>query len=95
MFLAVDLAKYHPEKPQIAQAVSIIDNDNIEVLWYCGTWSGPWKVYKRREGRNMVESKEVIPKSSVKLFNFTFTQGGKLKQAVKDQLRALYSTNKP
>lgn len=39
----------------------------------------------------MVDVKEWIPKSSVKLLNFKFTNAGKLKQSVKNKLKAIYS----
>lgn len=91
MLLAVDVKKYQPEKPQIAKVLSIKDQDEIEVLWYYGTWSSSWRVYKIRQGRNMVESKEVIPITAVKLFNFSLTAAGKLRQSVKTQLKELYT----
>lgn len=89
MLASVDLPKYYPEKPQIGKILSI-DKDDVELLWYYGTWSGPWKVFKKRQGRSMVDMKEVIPKSSIKLFNFTLTNAGRLKQATKTHLKMLY-----
>ena len=91
MLLAVDVEKYQPEKPQIAKLISIKEQGDIEVLWYYGTWSGSWRVYKVRRGRNTIESKEVIPISTVKLFNFTLTPAGKLKQSIKTKLRDIYT----
>lgn len=38
----------------------------------------------------MVDVKETISVSSVKLFNFKFTSSGKLKQSVKKDLRNIY-----
>ena len=52
--------------------------------------SGPWKVFKKRQKREMVEVKEVIPTSSVLLTGFNFTQASKLKQATRDQLKPMY-----
>jgi len=91
MFVAVDLEKYRPEKPQIAQVIEC-KGENIEILWYSGTWSTSWRVYKKRQGRNMIEVKETIAKAAVKLFNFTLTNTGKLKQSVKNQLKEIYSS---
>lgn len=89
MLSAVDVEKYQPEKQQIAKVLSMKDQGEIEVLWYYGTWSGSWHVYRVRQGRNMIESKEVIPLNTVRLFNFTFTL--KLKQSIKTKLREIYT----
>lgn len=89
MLVAVDLPKYHPERPQIAQVLER-KGEQIEVLWYHGTWTTTWCIFRKRQGRNMVDVKETISVSSVKLFNFKFTSSGKLKQSVKKDLRNIY-----
>lgn len=91
VLVALDVESYRPEKPQIAEVISLSDDKKtIEILWYIGTWSGAWKIYKKRRGREMVESREIVPITTVKLSGFTFTKSGKLKQAVKSQLQNIY-----
>jgi len=92
MLAAFNLEKYKPEKPQIAKVLVLKEDGMIEVLWYYGSWSGNWRIYKKREGRNLIESKEIVSIYSVKLFNFIFTPLGKLKLSVKDDLKALYGS---
>lgn len=87
--VAVNIPKYRPEKPQIGRVLSINESD-MEVLWLLGTWTGAWKVFKKRQNREMVEVKEVIPTASVLLAGFNLTQTGKLKQATKDKLKPMY-----
>ena len=88
MMVALNLEKY-PEKPQIAKVLSIT-GDNVEVLWYHGTWTGPWRVHKVRKGRNMVDNKETVSRDAIKIFNFTLTPMNNLRNLVKDKLKAIY-----
>ena len=92
MLVALDMEKYSEEKPQIATVLSM-EGEEIEVLWYYGTWTGSWRVHKKREGRSFIENTETVPKSSVKLFNFTLTPLNKLRQSVKEQLKLIYKMN--
>ena len=55
-----------------------------------------WKIAKRRDTRNkhkFVEWKDIIPKTSIILFDFELTSTGRLRKATTEHLQKLYSEN--
>lgn len=79
---------HYDDLPQIAKVLGVT-TDTIEVEWYGGSWTTVWKPVKRRDGRHLIPWAEIIPKSCVKLFDFSLTETGKLtKQRLKEAYKA-------
>ena len=84
-FVALRLAKYDDEVPQIAKVVAL-DELNVTVQWWMGSFSDNWREWK--ENKKVVEEtfhRNAIIKSGIK-----FTASKRLSQAIKQELRKLY-----
>ena len=42
------------ERPQLAKVLHVGQN-KLKVQWFDGSWSGKWKIYKYKVGRNVME----------------------------------------
>jgi len=85
--VAVRSAKY-TEKPLIGQ-VTAVNEGNITINWYIGTYSGNWKEWKgRQEGKPVIFS-DSIPYKDV-LLSVSFTKSMKLPPKTVAALKELY-----
>ena len=91
MTVAVYLPQYRDELPIIEKVVSF-DSENAEVEWYVGSYSGVWKVCKRRQGRELVPWRETIPQECI-LFPVNFTKSFRLRKCTVDQLKEAYKNS--
>ena len=89
--MAVKSTKYC-ERPLIGKICDIDtpDSGRVEMEWMVGTYSGPWKEWKEREGGKTVVFTENISKEDIKLKNITFTPGKRVIPATIKALKALY-----
>lgn len=81
---------HYNDLPQIGKVLSMSEN-TLEVDWYAGSWTTMWKQAKKRSGRQLIPWTEHIPKSSVRLFDFTLTEAGRLRKATVQRLKEAYS----
>ena len=86
--VAVFLPQYKDELPTIGKVVSC-DENSAEVEWYVGSYSGVWRVCKKRSGRTTVPWRETIPKESI-LFPINFTKSLRLSKSCADKLKQAY-----
>ena len=77
-------------RPLIARVLSSSDNE-LEIVWLEGTYSGAWKVAKKKDGRRVVDWIDTVPKEAVILFDFELTKTNKLRKATVQHLKAAYS----
>ena len=57
----------HPQWNPLIGEVKAVHPESFTVLWWTGTYSGKWKVSKRREGRSMVDWMEKLEYGQVLL----------------------------
>ena len=86
-FVAVISDKYN-DRPLIGHITKIGQTD-IQIDWYIGTYTGIWRPWKGRDGRNTVTFTETIPKQDI-LRTVTFTKGMRLPGSLVSDLRSLY-----
>ncbi|KAK3735320.1 hypothetical protein QZH41_018723 [Actinostola sp. cb2023] len=89
MLVALDLEQYR-ERPLIGVVREIME-DNILISWYGGSWSTKWSLAKKKEGRQWVEWLEEVESKYVVLFDFNFTNKGKLRLPTIRHLKDVYS----
>lgn len=91
---AMDIvATYCPkykDRPQIAQVVQK-SKGGYSVHWMTGSYSGPWTVAKKRDGRKKVPWVEAIKESDIIYKKISLNSGQKLSNKVVQKLRALYA----
>ena len=56
MLVAVDLKKYD-DRPLLGRVVEVREEE-VELEWFVGTYSGMWKEWKGRDGRRVITFKE-------------------------------------
>ena len=82
-----------PTEPAIGE-VTDIGIDDINLKWMEGTYSTAWHYYKildARDRRKKVDWIQSVPRSSILLFNFTFTKTNHLKKKTVLKLKELYT----
>ena len=77
-------------KPLIAKVLEV-NEETIDVVWLEGSYSKAWKVAKKKEGRDLVDWIDTVPKSSVILFDFQLTRSDRLRKATIKHLKAAYT----
>ena len=88
-FVAVYCPKY-VELPQIGRVLSV-DDSNVEVEWWLGTYSGTWRVWKTREAQKYTIVTEILPRVAV-LTGLEFTKAKRLPTAMAHKLKDLYKS---
>ena len=88
MMVACFVADYCDEIPQIGEVLEV-NNENIQLHWWDGTYSGSWKALTKKQGRASVPWTEMVTKSSV-LFEVSLTKGLKLSKATQEKLHKAY-----
>lgn len=84
-FVALRLAKYDDEVPQIAKVVAM-DELNVTVQWWMGSFSDSWREWK--EKKKVVE--ETFHRNAIIKSGITFTASKRLSHAITQELRKLY-----
>ncbi|XP_041825130.1 nipped-B-like protein B [Melanotaenia boesemani] len=87
--IAICCPKYK-DRPQIARVVQKTRN-GYSIHWMTGTYSGPWAVAKKRDGRKKVPWVDNIKESDIIYKKIFLTSGQKLTNKVAQTLRALYA----
>ena len=77
-------------RPLIARILSSSDNE-LEIVWLEGSYTGAWKVAKKKDGHTLVDWTDRVPKQSVILFDFELTKSNRLRKATVQHLRAAYN----
>lgn len=77
-------------RPLLARVLSTSDS-HLEITWLEGSYTGIWKVAKRKAGRTLVDWTDTVPKESVILFDFELTKTNKLRKATVKHLKATYN----
>lgn len=88
MLVALDLEEY-TERPLIGEVKETL-GENVRIVWYSGSWTRSWTPAKKREGTGWVQWMEVVPKDSIILFDFSLTEGGKLRSHSVHHLKEQY-----
>jgi len=78
------------QRPLVAR-VTDINGDNLDIVWLEGSYTRPWKVARKKEGRAVVDWTDTVPKSSVILFDFKLTNTSRLRKATVEHLKDVYS----
>ena len=89
MLVAVRSTKY-PDRPLIGRVIAI-GEDDVQIEWMVGTYSGSWKEWKGREGGKTVIYKDSIPKEDILYTGITLTATKKLKASIVNTLKSLYA----
>ncbi|XP_041815980.1 nipped-B-like protein isoform X1 [Chelmon rostratus] len=87
--VAICRPKYK-DRPQIARVVQKTKN-GYSIHWMTGSYSGPWAVAKKRDGRKKVPWVDTIKESDIIYKKISLTSGHKLTNKVAQTLRALYA----
>uniref|UniRef100_A0A8C5EAP6 Nipped-B protein n=1 Tax=Gouania willdenowi TaxID=441366 RepID=A0A8C5EAP6_GOUWI len=87
--IAICCSKYK-DRPQIAQIIRKIKG-GYSVHWMTGSYSGPWVVAKKRDGRKKVPWVDSIRESDIIFRKISLTSGQKLSPKVAQTLRKLYA----
>uniref|UniRef100_A0A3Q4MC51 Nipped-B protein n=1 Tax=Neolamprologus brichardi TaxID=32507 RepID=A0A3Q4MC51_NEOBR len=87
--VAIYCRKYK-DRPQIARVVQKTRN-GYSIHWMTGSYSGPWAVAKKRDGRKKVPWVDNIKESDIICKKISLTSGQKLTNKVAQTLRALYA----
>ncbi|XP_072228072.1 nipped-B-like protein B isoform X4 [Leuresthes tenuis] len=87
--IAICCPKYK-DRPQIARVVQKT-RSGYSIHWMTGTYSGPWVVAKKRDGRKKVPWVGNIKESDIIYKKISLTSGHKLTNKVAQTLRALYA----
>ncbi|XP_077478659.1 nipped-B-like protein B isoform X2 [Stigmatopora argus] len=87
--VAICCPKYK-DRPQIARVVHKTKS-GYSVHWMSGSYSGPWAVAKKRDGRKKVPWLDNIKESDIIYKKISLTSGHKLTNKVAQTLRALYA----
>lgn len=80
----------YKDRPQIARVVQKIKN-GYSIHWMTGSYSGPWVVAKKRDGRKKVPWVDTIKESDIIYKKISLTSSQKLSNKVAQTLRALYA----
>ena len=78
-------------RPLLAKIMKVHDSD-LDIVWLEGSYTRPWKVAKKKEGRAMVDWTDKVPKSAVMLFDFQLTITNRLRKATVQHLKETYNT---
>ncbi|KAJ0013105.1 hypothetical protein NQD34_017439 [Periophthalmus magnuspinnatus] len=81
----------YKDRPQIAKVVEK-NRKGYSIHWMTGTYSGPWSVAKKKDGRKKVPWVDTVKESDIIYKKITLTSGQKLSNKVVQTLRALYAT---
>ncbi|XP_058473856.1 nipped-B-like protein B isoform X2 [Solea solea] len=87
--IAICCPKYK-DRPQIARVIQKTKS-GYSIHWMSGTYSGPWTVAKKRDGRKKVPWVDTIKESDIIYKKIPLTSGQKLTNKVAQTLRALYA----
>uniref|UniRef100_A0A3Q1ETJ2 Nipped-B protein n=1 Tax=Acanthochromis polyacanthus TaxID=80966 RepID=A0A3Q1ETJ2_9TELE len=90
--IAICCPKYK-DRPQIARVIQKTKS-GYSIHWMTGTYSGPWTVAKKRDGRKKVPWVDNIKESDIIYKKISLTSGQKLSSKVAQTLRALYAAKK-
>ena len=84
-FVALRLAKYDDEVPQVAKVVKI-DEMEVTVQWWMGSFSDCWREWKDRN----VVVEETFHRNAIIKSGLTFTATMRLPRQLVQELKALY-----
>uniref|UniRef100_A0A665VUX1 Nipped-B protein n=1 Tax=Echeneis naucrates TaxID=173247 RepID=A0A665VUX1_ECHNA len=87
--IAICCPKYK-DRPQIARVIQKTKS-GYSIHWMTGSYSGPWVVAKKRDGRKKVPWVDTIKESDIIYKKISLTSGHKLTNKVAQTLRALYA----
>ena len=88
------LVAVHCEESSTEPAIGVcleVQEESLMVSWMKGSYTTQWKPWKRKEGRKNVDWVDIVPKSSIILFDFAFTQTGHLRKTTIEHLQHAYS----
>ena len=77
-------------RPLIARVLNSSDSE-LEIVWLEGSYTGAWKIAKKKDGHTLVDWTDIVPKQSVLLFDFELTKTNRLRKATVQHLKAAYS----
>jgi len=81
------------EHEPLVAIVERIKLDNVEVVWMEGGYTKAWRVAKQLDPKNhrkKFDWKDIIPKSSIVLFDFKVTSNIHLRKLTVDHLKKTY-----
>eukprot|EP00066_Takifugu_rubripes_P013950 XP_011603216.1 PREDICTED: nipped-B-like protein B isoform X2 [Takifugu rubripes] len=87
--VAVCCPKYK-DRPQIARVIEKTKH-GYRIHWMTGSYSGPWAVAKKRDGRKKVPWVDTIKEADIIYKKISLTSGQKLTNRVAQTLQALYA----
>ncbi|XP_023275339.1 nipped-B-like protein A [Seriola lalandi dorsalis] len=87
--IAICCPKYK-DRPQIARVIQKTKT-GYSIHWMTGSYSGPWVVAKKRDGRKKVPWVDTIKESDIIYKKISLTSGHKLTNKVAQTLRVLYA----
>ena len=70
--------------------ITKVHSCDLDIIWLEGSYTRPWKVAKKKEGRIIVDWTDTVPKSAVILFDFELTATNKLRKATIQHLKETY-----
>jgi hypothetical protein len=88
MMVALFVIGYSDEIPQIGEVLEV-NNEDILLHWWDGTYSGSWRALVKRQGRPSAPWTELVKKSNV-LFEVSLTKSLKLSKATQERLHKAY-----
>ena len=90
--VALFVSKYEDEIPQIGQKVSMPSETDVEIEWWVGTYSGPWK-------KDCIPGHSFYPRNVVSslppcagFFPVELTKSRRISRSAKDRLVQAYSS---
>ena len=84
------------ENCELEPLVSIVERikqDNVEVVWMEGGYTKAWRVAKQLDPKNhrkKFDWKDIVPKSSIIMFDFKLTSNNHLRKLTVDHLKKSY-----
>ena len=87
VMVALRLASYYDEIPQIGKIIELTETD-VTVEWWIGGYSNPWVQWKKKNE----PVSETFPRNAILCGGVTFTRGFRLLPEAIKKLRSLYAS---
>ena len=84
-FVALRLAKYEDEIPQIGKVV-MVDDMNVTIEWWIGRFNSTWICWRKHKG---VPVEETFPKNA-DIYRIKFTKSMRLNTTLQADLKHIY-----
>ena len=90
--VAVRCENYEKE-PTLGKVLKVY-SDSVDIVWLEGDYSKAWKIARHRDPKNkrrLVDWTDIVPKSSILLFDFKLTSKNHLRKSSVEHLKKIYS----